>query len=151
TGGAISSHTCAGVEGQQEAEPARPVIPGYEILEELGRGGMGVVYKARQVGLDRLVALKMLQAGPRANARHRERSRQEAEAVARLRHSHIVQIHDIGERDGVPYFALEYIEGGSLADRLRGDPQPLLPAARLVEALARAVHYAHERGIVHRD
>ncbi len=128
-----------------------PVVPGYEILSELGRGGMGVVYKARQMGLNRLVALKMILGGPHARPKDLARFRQEAEAVARLHHPNIVQIHDIGEANGIPYFVLEYVEEGSLVGRLRGDPQDVKPAVRLVETLARTVHFAHQRGIVHRD
>jgi WD40 repeat protein len=127
------------------------VIEGYHILGELGRGGMGVVYKARQVGLNRLVALKMILAGPHAGPRDLARFRQEAEAAARLHHPNIVQVHAVGEAAGQPFFVLEYVEGGSLAHRLRGDPQPVRVAARLVETLARAVHYAHQNHVVHRD
>jgi eukaryotic-like serine/threonine-protein kinase len=128
-----------------------PAIPGYEILGVLSRGGMGVVYKARQVGLNRLVALKMILSGAHAGPRGMARFLAEAEAVARLRHPNIVQIYDIGEVAGSPYFALEYVEWGSLARRLNGDPQPLEPAVRLVETLARAMHVAHQAGIMHRD
>jgi eukaryotic-like serine/threonine-protein kinase len=128
-----------------------PVLPGYEIIAELGRGGMGIVYKARQTGLNRLVALKMILAGRHARPKDRLRFRQEAEAVASLHHPNIVQIHDISESDGVPYLVFEYVEEGSLVQRLRGDPQDLKPAVRLVEVLARTVHFAHQRGIVHRD
>ena len=128
-----------------------PTIPGYEVLEELGRGGMGVVYKARQVGLNRLVALKMILAGPYASEEGRARFRAEAEAVAALRHPNIVQIHEIGECGGAPYFALEYVEGGTLAQKLGGAPQPARRAAETVETLARAVASAHQRGVVHRD
>jgi tRNA A-37 threonylcarbamoyl transferase component Bud32 len=128
-----------------------PRIPGYEIVEELGRGGMGVVYKARQQQLNRLVALKMVLAGPYAAPEERARFRTEAEAMARLRHPHVVQIHEVGEHDGRPYFALEYVDGGSLADRLDGKPVPAGEAARFLETLARAVHAAHQSGIVHRD
>ncbi len=132
-------------------DPALPDVPGYELLGELGRGGMGVVYRARQKGLNRLVALKMVLAGEYAGAGERGRFRSEAEAVARLQHPNIVQIHEVGEAGGRPFFALEFVAGGSLADRLGGQPQPAWPAAGLVETLARAVHHAHERGIVHRD
>ncbi len=126
-------------------------VAGYEILGELGRGGMGVVYRARQVGLNRLVALKMILAGSHAGADDLARFRAEAEAVAALQHPNIVQIYEVGERDGLPYFSLELVEGGSLADRLDGTPWAARPAAELVAALARAMEYAHSRGVVHRD
>jgi tetratricopeptide (TPR) repeat protein len=128
-----------------------PTVPGYEILGVLGRGGMGVVYKARQIGLGRLVALKMILAGVHAGLDAVARFRREAEAAARLQHPHIVQIHEIGVHDGLPYLSLEYVEGGSLAQKLAGTPLPPRQAAQLVETLARAVHVAHQRGIVHRD
>jgi tRNA A-37 threonylcarbamoyl transferase component Bud32 len=133
------------------AEPGLPAIPGYEVLGELRRGGMGVVYKARQVKANRLVALKMILAGRHADAQDLARFRREAEAVARLQHPHVVQIHEVGEAEGRPFFSLEFVEGGSLADQLNGTPWPAPKAARLVEMLARAVYAAHERGIVHRD
>src|SRR5262245_19879963 len=126
-------------------------VPGYEVLGELGRGGMGVVYKARQLALKRLVALKVIRAGPHAGAAELARLRTEAEAVARLQHPNIVQIYEVREQDGLPCLALEFVDGGSLAERLAGTPQPPRGSAALVETLARAVHYAHERGIVHRD
>jgi tetratricopeptide (TPR) repeat protein len=128
-----------------------PSITGYEILGELGRGAMGVVYRARQIGLNRLVALKMILAGAYAGAAEVARFRAEAEAQARLQHPHIVQIYEIGDSDGRPYFALELVEGGSLAQKLTGTPQPARWAAALVVTLARAVHVAHECGLVHRD
>jgi serine/threonine-protein kinase len=124
---------------------------GYEILGELGRGGMGVVYKARQLGLNRVVALKMVLSGAHASQHQLERFRTEAEAVARLHHPHIVQIYEVGERDGLPYFSLEYLDGGSLSDRIQREPQPPLQAARTAAQLGRGVQYAHEHGIVHRD
>jgi WD40 repeat protein/serine/threonine protein kinase len=136
---------------QQESARTTPVVPGYEIVSELGRGGMGVVYKARQTGLNRLVALKVILAGPHARPKDLVRFRQEAEAVASLHHPNIVQIYDIGEANGIPYLVLEYVEEGSLVQRLRGDPQDLKAAVRLIETLARTVHFAHQRGIVHRD
>jgi tetratricopeptide (TPR) repeat protein/tRNA A-37 threonylcarbamoyl transferase component Bud32 len=128
-----------------------PTVPGYEVLEEIGRGGMGVVYKARHVSLQRLVALKMIRAGELAGAAERARFRTEAEAVARLQHPHIVQIYEVGEAGSRPFCALEFVEGGSLDNRLAGTPLPPGPAAQLVGVLARAVHAAHQRGVVHRD
>jgi serine/threonine protein kinase/Tfp pilus assembly protein PilF len=126
-------------------------IAGYEIRQELGRGGMGVVYQAWQRDLKRPVALKMILAGDHASARTRARFRTEAEAVARLQHPNIVQIYEIGEHEGRSFIALEFVEGGSLDRHLGGTPQAAVPAAHLVEALARAMHYAHEQGIILRD
>jgi serine/threonine-protein kinase len=126
-------------------------IPGYEILGELGRGGMGVVYKARHARLNRTVALKMILAGEHAGPEVSVRFLAEAEAVARLLHPNIIQIFAFGAHDGRPYFEMEYAAGGSLADRLDGTPRPARDAARLVETLARAVHEVHRVGIVHRD
>jgi serine/threonine protein kinase len=128
-----------------------PAIPGFELLEEIGRGGMGVVYKARQVAHDRIVALKMISAGHHASEEELGRFHDEAEAIARLRHPHIVQIFEVGQVDGRYYFALEFVDGGTLADKIAGRPTPARSAAQLLEALARAMHYAHARGIIHRD
>ncbi len=128
-----------------------PTIPGYELVSKLGEGGMGVVFLARQTGLNRLVAVKMIRGGSQARPEHFSRFRIEAEAVAQLRHPNIVQIHDIGEVDGLPYFSLELLEGGSLDDRLAGTPQPSRQAAELVATLARAIGLAHAAGIIHRD
>jgi hypothetical protein len=127
------------------------VVPGYEILGELGRGGMGVVYKARDRALNRLVALKLVLAGRHASAEARARLRAEAEAAARVPHPHVVPVYSSGEHDGCPYFVCEYVAGGSLAKRVGVQPQPPRDAARLVMLLARAVHAAHQKGIVHRD
>src|SRR4051812_20918908 len=118
-------------------------VPGFEVLGELGRGGMGVVYRARQKGLNRLVALKMILSGAHAGAQELARFRAEAEAVARLQHPNIIQIYEIGACAGRPFFALELVEGGPLSSRLAGKPVPALEAARLAETLARAIHYAH--------
>jgi tetratricopeptide (TPR) repeat protein/tRNA A-37 threonylcarbamoyl transferase component Bud32 len=126
-------------------------VIGYEILGELGRGGMGVVYKARQVKADRLVALKMILAGAHASEQDLNRFRTEAHAVARMQHPNIVQVYEVGEQDALPFFSLEFLEGGSLADRLDGTPWPASKAAELVETLARAMQAAHDKGIVHRD
>jgi serine/threonine protein kinase/Flp pilus assembly protein TadD len=131
--------------------PAPPAPPGYEVLGELGHGGMGVVYKARQTALKRLVALKVIATGTWARPEEVARFRAEAEAVAQLQHPNIVQIYEIGEHDGRPFFSLEYVEGGSLAHRLGGTPLPPPQAAELVRTLALAMHAAHQRGIVHRD
>jgi tetratricopeptide (TPR) repeat protein len=128
-----------------------PRIPGYEVQEVLGRGGMGVVYKAWHRRLQRPVAVKMLLAGAYAGPEELERFLREAEAVAGLRHANVVQVYDIGDLDGRPYFTMEYVEGGSLAQKLAGTPQPADQAAALVATLAEAVHVAHQSGIVHRD
>jgi WD40 repeat protein/serine/threonine protein kinase/tetratricopeptide (TPR) repeat protein len=127
------------------------LVPGYEILGVLGRGGMGVVYKARQTSLNRLVALKMIRSGAHAGSQERARFLVEAEAVARLSHPNIVQIHEIGEQDGCPYFSLEFVEGGSLDRMIDGTPQVPREAAALAQQLARAMQHAHEHGIIHRD
>jgi len=136
--------------GQRAPAPAA-TVPGYEILNELGRGGMGVVYKARQISLNRLVALKMIRGERDTDPIHLDRFRAEAEAIARLQHPNIVTIHEIDTHEGRPYIAFELVEGGSLDDKLGGRPQPPRQAAELIEALAGAIHYAHERGIIHRD
>jgi serine/threonine-protein kinase len=128
-----------------------PEIPGYLIEAVLGRGGMGVVYKARHLKLRRTVALKMMLAGPFAGKDERSRFMREAEAVAALRHEHIVQVYDVGDLDGCPYFTMEYIEGGTLAEKLAGIPQAAKRAADLVVKLAGAVQVAHRAGILHRD
>jgi serine/threonine protein kinase len=133
------------------ATSSLPHVAGYEILGVLGRGGMGVVYKARHLRLKRVVALKMVLARAHAEAEQLARFRSEAEAAARLQHPNIVQIYEVGEQDGRPYFALEYVDGGSLAQHLAGAPLPAETAAALVETLARAMHYAHQQGVVHRD
>jgi serine/threonine-protein kinase len=126
-------------------------VAGYQILGELGRGGMGVVYKALQRGLHRLVALKMILAGHHADDKQRARFHTEAEAVARLQHPNIVQIHEVGEHEGLPYFSLEFVDGEPLDKKIAGIPQAPRLAAQMVETLARAMHFAHEQGIVHRD
>jgi serine/threonine protein kinase len=140
------------------ADPARsalvfepPTVPGYEILGELGRGGMGIVYQARQVALQRTVALKMILNGVHAGPKELGRFRAEAAVIARLQHPNIVQIYDVGEVAGRPYFVLEFVAGGSLAQYLHGKPQPMRQAATLIETLARAIHAAHVSGVVHRD
>jgi hypothetical protein len=141
----------AAVESPTSGAGAPPWVPGYEILGELGRGGMGVVYQARQKGLKRVIALKMILAGAHAGPQDLARFRTEAEAIARLQHPNIIQIHEVGEQDGLPYFSMEFCSGGSLAARLQGTPLPPRDAARLGEALARAMHAAHQAQVVHRD
>jgi WD40 repeat protein len=126
-------------------------IGDYELLEELGRGGMGIVYKAQQCSLKRLVALKMILTGEYAGDQELARFHREAEAVARLQHPNIVQIYEIGAHAGHPYFTMEFVPGSSLADKLDGTPWQAKPAAALVETLARAMQAAHEHGVVHRD
>ena len=123
----------------------------YELLEEIGRGGMGVVYKARQIKANRVVALKMILSGAHASQRDLERFRIEGQSVARLQHPNIVQVFDVGEHDGKPYFALEFCGGGNLARKLAGTPLPSREAAILLEQLARAIAEAHAKGIIHRD
>jgi serine/threonine-protein kinase len=117
----------------------------------LGRGGMGVVYKARDFQRKRVVTLKMILVGGHAGEQELARFRTEAQAIARLQHPNIVQLYETGESEGHPFFSLEFVEAGSLADQLDGTPWPARKAARLVRTLARAVHHAHERGIIHRD
>ena len=128
-----------------------PEVPGYEILGEIGRGGMGVVYQARHIQLNRVVALKMILAGGHAGEADLARFKTEAEAVARLQHPNIVQIFEVGEHGGLPFLALEFCGGGSLDRKLNGTPLPPKEAAALVEKLARATHAAHDKGVVHRD
>jgi tetratricopeptide (TPR) repeat protein/tRNA A-37 threonylcarbamoyl transferase component Bud32 len=128
-----------------------PDVSGYEVLGELGRGGMGVVYKARQIRLNRVVALKMILAGDHAGRDAGVRFLAEAESIARLHHPHIVQIFAYGDCDGRPYFEMEYVAGGSLSERLDGTSRPGRDSARLIETLARAMDAAHRMGIVHRD
>ena len=126
-------------------------VPGYEILGEVARGGMGIIYAARQRSLNRTVALKMIRQRVEIEPRDLQRFRIEAEAVARLDHPHIVRIHDFGEHSGRPYFSMELIDGGSLAEPLLDGPLAIGAAAHLVEILADAIHHAHSRGIIHRD
>jgi tetratricopeptide (TPR) repeat protein len=136
---------------KERAASVPPEVAGYEILEELGRGGMGVVYKAWHKRLRRLVAIKMLTDGSGAQRQEHARLQTEAEALARLQHPNIVQVYEVGEYQGRLYLVLEHVDGGSLDRRLAGTPQPAADAALLIETLARAIHAAHQRDIIHRD
>jgi WD40 repeat protein/anti-sigma factor RsiW len=134
------------------AAPAEPSdLPGFTLLAELGRGAGGVVYQARQHQPERVVALKCLRDGPEPGVEQRARFLAEADAIARLHHPHIVQVHAVGEHRGQPFLCLEYLDGGSLAAKIHGEPQQPREAARLVAVLAGAVHHAHEQGVIHRD
>ncbi len=123
----------------------------YELIEEIARGGMGVVYKARQVSLNRIVAVKMILAGQLAGPDDVRRFRTEAEAAAQLQHPNIVAIHEVGEHHGQQYFSMDYIEGTSLASLVRENPLPAKQAADFVKSVAETIHYAHQKGILHRD
>ncbi len=138
-----------------ERGPAGPPVPAntaqFEILGEIARGGMGVVYKAREVASGRNVALKMILSGAHAGTAERSRFRKEAEAVARISHPNVVKIYWVGEHDGWPCLALEYVGGGTLAQKVAGLPLQAWEAAWVLEALARAIHHIHQQGILHRD
>jgi len=127
------------------------VFSNYELLELIGEGGMGVVYKARQRSLNRIVALKMIRSGPFASESELKRFQSEAQAVAKLRHANVVTIHEVGEQEGRAFFSMDYIEGENLAEITRDKPLPPVRAARYVEKIAATVHYAHQQGILHRD
>lgn len=152
------ANTTAVVEAA-ELQLASPLPPGspvssfgsYQLIEIIGEGGMGVVYKARQRTLDRIVALKMMRSGSLASESEVKRFRSEAQAVARLQHPNVVAIHEVGEQDGQFFFSMDYIEGKNLAEVIRRTPLSPERAARYVKTIAEATHYAHERGILHRD
>jgi serine/threonine protein kinase/Flp pilus assembly protein TadD len=132
--------------------PSRlPEIAGYEVLEKLGAGGMGVVYKARQLHPGRIVALKLILGGMHVGPEDILRFLTEAEAIGRLEHRNIVRLYECGKDEGLPFFTLEFVSGGSLKDRIRGQPLPPREAAQILEHLARAMDYVHSQGIVHRD
>jgi tetratricopeptide (TPR) repeat protein/tRNA A-37 threonylcarbamoyl transferase component Bud32 len=128
-----------------------PQIAGYDVLEEVGHGGMGIVYKARQLSPNRIVALKMVLAGPHARPEELRRFLTEAEAVARVEHPNIVRLYEVGRHEDQPFFSLEFVAGGSLDRKLARTPQPAQRAAELIATLARAMHTVHQQGIVHRD
>jgi serine/threonine protein kinase len=133
------------------AEIRLPVLEGFEILRELGRGGMGVVYQARELSTNTIVAIKFLLAGNHASQIERERFRREMLAASVLRHPNVIQLLAGGEQQGLPYLVLEYVSGGSLADRLNGTPWSPVEAAKLVRLLANTVQFAHDQGVLHRD
>src|SRR5260370_31425092 len=151
TGAYVPGQDAAPMGAVRERGPGTVSVPGYAIEGVLGRGGMGVVYKARYLALKRTVALKMVLAGGHAGPRELARFRIEAEAVARLQHSNIVQIHEVGEAGGHAYCAMEFVGGGNLARNLDGKPMPARAAAKLGEALAGAVPLAHGRNVGQRD
>jgi len=148
--------------GALDLEPGavRPLVPElqfprqcgeYELLEEIARGGMGVVYKARQIRLGRLVAVKVLLSGPLASSTDLQRFRAEAEAVAKLQHPNIVAIHEVGEHAGQPFFSMDYVEGACLSELVREHPLTPLRAAGYLKTVAEAIQFAHKRGVLHRD
>src|SRR5437867_1328198 len=148
-----SSDANAALRVKKAPRPAKTLanFSDYELLEEIGRGGQGVVYRAHQKSLNRTVALKLIGLGPWATATHLKRCRREAEAAASLDHRSIVPIHEVGEREGSCYFSMKFIEGGQLDEVVRRAPMPIRGAVELIAKVARTVHYAHEHGILHRD
>jgi WD40 repeat protein/serine/threonine protein kinase len=143
--------SAAGASNDGTEQPAFPEVPGFEVLAEQGRGGMGIVYKALQLSLRRVVALKVMRQYDLATPEQLIRFRMEAELAARVKHPHIVQVHEVGTADKKPYLAMEWVSGGALAEHLRGQPQDPRQTAEFVEKLARAVHAAHAQGVIHRD
>src|SRR5256885_10636862 len=141
----------SGVKDAVRAATMLGELGDYELLEEVGRGGQGVVFRARQKSLNRTVALKVISLGQWASKAHLKRFRLEAEAAARLEHPGIVPIHEVGERDGSCYFSMKFVEGGQLDEVARREPMPPRRGAELIAKVAHTVHYAHEHGILHRD
>jgi TolB-like protein/Tfp pilus assembly protein PilF len=146
-----SDEAVAGVDDPGHPMPMLMDFGDYELLEQIGRGGQGVVFRARQKSLNRIVALKVIGLGHWATEAHLKRFRLEAEAAARLEHPGIVPIHEVGERDGSCYFSMKFVEGGQLDEVVRRAPMSIRQAAELIVKVARTVHYAHEHGILHRD
>src|SRR6266446_7900785 len=153
--GLDSDEAVAGVDdpGRANISPSPMLMDfgDYELLEQIGRGGQGVVFRARQKSLNRTVALKVISLGQWASEAHVKRFRREAEAAARLEHSCIVPIYEVGERDGSCYFSMKFVEGGQLDAVVKREQMPIRRAVELIGKVARTVHYAHEHGILHRD
>jgi serine/threonine protein kinase len=145
------SRDAATTGGTQIPSPSNRTFGDYELLEEIARGGMGIVYRARHASLDRIVAVKMLLFGPLSSPEFVKRFRAEASAAASLLHPNIVAIHEVGVHQGQQYFAMDYVEGQSLAKLLANGPLPARRATSYLKTIAEAIHYAHERGILHRD
>src|SRR5437867_8894576 len=146
-----SDEALAGVDYPGRPIPMLMDFGDYELLEQIGRGGQGVVFRARQKSLNRIVALKIIGLGNWATKAHLKRFRLEAEAAARLEHPGIVPIHEVGERDGSCYFSMKLVEGGQLDEVIKREPMPIRRAVELIAKVAHTVHYAHEHGILHRD
>src|SRR5438067_2880691 len=149
--GSLANEIVAGIDDPRHPADMRMDFGDYELLEEIGRGGQGVVYRARQKSLNRTVALKVIGLGQWATEAHLKRFRLEAEAAASLNHPCIVPIHEVGERDGCCCFSMNFVEGGQLDQVARDTPMSTRQAAELIAKVAGTVHYAHEHGILHRD
>src|SRR5206468_4811829 len=149
--GSLANEIVAGIDDPGHPADMRMELGDYELLEEIGRGGQGVVFRARQKSLNRIVALKVIGLGQWATQAHLKRFRLEAEAAARLDHPCIVSIYEVGERDGQCYFSMKFVEGGQLDEVVRRSPMPIRQAVELIAKVARTVYYAHEHGILHRD
>src|SRR5260370_23909082 len=152
--GDVEENAAAAARGNKKAARVAEILGelgDYELLEVVGRGGQGVVYRANQKSLNRTVALKMISLGSWATEAHLKRFRREAEAAASLEHPGIVPIYEVDERDGSCYFSMRFIEGGQLDEIVRREPMPIRQATELIAKVARTVHYAHEHSILHRD